>query len=308
MIVDLGLSTAGSARTAATGAAGREITALAGRIRRRSGLLWAIDERAVKPAVGRLRAVFLETSLSAGRLEEPACRLAGTLVRCAPRLAGRPALPPAARDGARRVCRETRREGALRWTVKVVEAGASAHTVLIPALIANKAKLSTRTMREVRRIRRGAKNSRATSVYDGAGWISSISRGAAASDNGPRSARLRFDMCPGYRSFGRARHGQQDRNRSKASRGQLVLEPGTQAVELPEEFRFEGDRVCRTQMGLETCRRRFRRKLRNQFSSGLLGSIDCAAIRFSTRKEKQTLAPVRVNFKPTTGSRGLDGV
>jgi hypothetical protein len=105
----------------------------------------------------------------------------------------------------RRVCRETRCEGALRWTDKVVEAGASAHTVGIPAVTANKATLSTRTMREVRRIERGAKNSRATSVYDAAGWISSISRGAAASDNGPRSARLRFDLCHWYPSFGRAR-------------------------------------------------------------------------------------------------------
>ena len=105
----------------------------------------------------------------------------------------------------RRVWRETRCEGALRWTDKVVEAGASAHTVGIPAVTANKTTLSTRTMREVRRIKRGAKNSRATSVYDAAGWISSISRGAAASDNGPRSARLRFNLCHWYLSFGRAR-------------------------------------------------------------------------------------------------------
>ncbi|HEY6852163.1 MAG TPA: hypothetical protein VI320_38890 [Terracidiphilus sp.] len=72
MTVDLGLSTAGSARTAGAGAAGREVTALAVRIARRSSLLRAIDERAVKPAVRRERAVLLEKALSAGRLWEPA--------------------------------------------------------------------------------------------------------------------------------------------------------------------------------------------------------------------------------------------
>jgi hypothetical protein len=72
MIVDLRLSTAGSARTAGTKTAGREVTALTGRIARRSGLFWAMDERAVKSAERRDRAVFLETSLPAGRLAEAA--------------------------------------------------------------------------------------------------------------------------------------------------------------------------------------------------------------------------------------------
>jgi hypothetical protein len=72
MIVDLRLSTAGSASTAGTGTAGREVTAFTCRTARRSGLFRAMDERAVKLAERRDRPVFLETSLPAGRRAEAA--------------------------------------------------------------------------------------------------------------------------------------------------------------------------------------------------------------------------------------------